>query len=112
MVGLMGVALVAILASEWESVVADLEITAGAALGLVSGMLLFAYALARTARLPERDAFTISIEVGLQNGALATMIVVSLLQRTELLIFPGAYAVLAFVPVAVWTLVMRRRFGD
>jgi BASS family bile acid:Na+ symporter len=72
-------------------------------------MLGVAYAFARSSRLGERDAFTISIEVGLQNGALATMIVVSLLRRPELMIFPGAYAVLSFIPVSAWTLAMRRR---
>jgi BASS family bile acid:Na+ symporter len=71
-------------------------------------MLAVAFSLARASRLGARDAFTISIEVGLQNGALATMVVVSLLGRPELMVFPGAYAVLSFVPVAAWTLAMRR----
>ena len=106
---LMGVALVAILASEWEAVVRDLETSAVAATSLVRGMLAAAWTLARASRLGPRDAFTISIEVGLQNGALATMIVVSLLERPELLVFPGAYAVLSFLPVTAWTLAMRRK---
>ena len=77
---------VAIVGSEWENVVDDLETSAGAALLLVTGMLLVAYALARHS--PGRlDAFTISIEVRLQKGALATMIVVNLMARPELLIF-------------------------
>jgi BASS family bile acid:Na+ symporter len=106
---LMGLALVIIIGSEWRSVAENLETAAGAAVVFVSGMLLAAYALARTSRLAERDAFTISIEVGLQNGALATMIVVNLLARPELIAFPGTYAVLSFVPVSLWTLAMRRR---
>lgn len=108
---LMAVAVFVIVGSEWETVVLHLEASAAAALILVSTMLLLAYALARTSRLDERDAFTVSIEVGLQNGALATMVVVNLLGRPELIVFPGAYAVLSFLPVSVWTLVMRRRFA-
>ena len=108
----MTVSVLVIVASEWESVVENLESAAGAALILVSGMLGLAYATALLAHLNERDAFTISIEVGLQNGALATMIVVSILGRTELIVFPGTYAVLSFVPVAAWTLAMRRRFAS
>jgi BASS family bile acid:Na+ symporter len=108
---LMALSVLIIVASEWQQVVGDLESAAGAALVLVSGMLGVAYALARIARLGERDAFTISIEVGLQNGALATLIVLSLLGRPELIVFPGAYAVLSFLPVSVWTLAMRRRVG-
>ncbi len=111
MATLMGIAMVIIVAREWETVVGNLESSAAASLILVTGMLAVAYGLARTSRLGERDAFTVSIEVGLQNGALATVIVVSLLQRPELIVFPGTYAVLAFLPVSAWTLVMRRRFG-
>jgi BASS family bile acid:Na+ symporter len=108
---LMGASVLAIVGSEWESVVDNLETSAAAALILVSGILGVAYTVARSSRLDERDAFTISIEVGLQNAALATMIVVSLLERPELITFPGTYAVLSFVPVSVWTLAMRRRIG-
>jgi len=106
---LMVVSVAIIVASEWQNVVKHLESSAVAALILVSGMLIVAYALARLGRVTERDAFTISIEVGLQNGALATMIVVNLLGRPELIVFPGSYAVVAFFPVAAWTFAMRRR---
>jgi BASS family bile acid:Na+ symporter len=105
---LMAIVLVLIIGSEWRSVLEDLQTSAGAAIILVSGMLGGSYTLARLAQLGGRDAFTISIEVGLQNGALATMIVVSLLGRPELIVFPGAYAVLSFLPVSAWTLAMRR----
>jgi BASS family bile acid:Na+ symporter len=108
---LMVVSVLIIVGSEWGNVVDNLEKSAGAALILVSGMMGLAYALARATRLGDRDAFTISIEVGLQNGALATVIVVSLLARPELIIFPGAYAVLSFLPVSAWTLAMRRQIG-
>ena len=108
---LMVVALVLILGREWASVVRDLERSAIAALVFVSAMLAASYATARASRIDERDAFTISIEVGLQNGALAMTIVLVLLERPELIVFPGAYAVLAFVPVAVWTVAMRWRIG-
>lgn len=106
---LMVVAMLAIVSTEWSRIAPDLETSAVAALSLVTGMLALAYALARWSGLDVRDAFTISIEVGLQNGALATLIVVNLLGRPELIVFPGAYAVLCFLPVSAWTLAMRRR---
>jgi BASS family bile acid:Na+ symporter len=111
MVIVMGAAIVSIVATEWETLAGDLETSAGAALVLVTGMLGLAFALARASRLDERDAFTISIEVGLQNGALATMIVLSLLARPELVVFPGTYVVLSLFPVAAWALIMRRRIA-
>jgi len=110
MVILMGAAIVSIVASEWETLVRDFETAAVAALGLVTGMLGLTYVLARASRLGKHDAFTVSIEVGLQNGALATMIVVTLLERPEILIFPGTYAVLSLIPVFVWTLVSGEGF--
>ncbi len=109
MTALMAGALVIIVGSEWESVVRDLRDASAAALMLVTGMLLVSYAGARASQLDDRDAFTISIEVGLQNGALATTVVVALLERPELVVFPGAYAVLSFIPVVAWTFFMRRR---
>ena len=111
MVILMAASIAIIVGSEWENVVDDFETAAGGAFALVSGMLGLAYVLARVARLDVRDSFTISIEVGLQNGALATMIVVSLLGRPELIVFPGAYALLSFLPVTLWTFALRRRIG-
>jgi BASS family bile acid:Na+ symporter len=108
---LMAVSIAIIVASEWEQVVVDLDRAAGAALLLVSAMLAAAWALGRLSRLSDRDAFTISIEVGLQNGALATLVVVSLLGRPELIVFPGAYAVLSFLPVSLWCLAMRRKLA-
>lgn len=108
---LMGVALVAIVGSEWEQVAHDLRTSAWAALALVTTMLGLAWVIARATRLEARDAFTISIEVGLQNGALATMILVNLLDRPEWIVFPGTYAVLSFLPVTAWTLAMRSRWA-
>lgn len=108
---IMVVALVGILASEWETVVRDLRAVSAGALVLVIGMLSLAYGVARASRLDRRDAFTISIEVGLQNGALASTIVISMLGRPELMVFPGAYVVISLVPVAIWTTFMRRSLG-
>lgn len=108
--GLMGAAVILILGNEWSNVLEHLQSASQAALILVSVTLAIGYGVARLSGLDDRDAFTISIEVGLQNGALATMIVVTLLQRTDLIVFPGTYVVLSLAPVLAWTLLMRRRF--
>ena len=105
---LMAVAITVIVGSEWEGVLRDSGPASLAALALVCTMLALAHGAGRAARLEPRDAFTIAIEVGLQNGALATMIVVSILKRPELIVFPGAYALISFLPVAAFTAWMRR----
>ena len=98
-----------IVGQQWDVLKRDFVVAAGSALSLVLIALAVAFVVTRLFRLDRRDAFTISVEVGLQNGALATLIVVNLLERGELLIFPGAYAVLAMLPVALWTLLYRAR---
>ena len=48
-----------------------------------------------------------SIEVGLQNGGGAAHIITNVLQRPDVLVLPGNYALLAFAPVAAWTFAYR-----
>jgi BASS family bile acid:Na+ symporter len=105
---LFGGVLVVLVASEWKSVSTDLAQAVPAALGLVVLALGTAAAAARLAGLDRDDVFTISIEVGLQNGALATLIVVSLLEQPRLLAFPGVYPLVSFVPIAAWAFAHRR----
>jgi BASS family bile acid:Na+ symporter len=105
------VATALIVIAQWEVLVRDFAVAVRSALALVVLAIVIAFAMARAVRLDNRDSFTISIEVGLQNGALATMIITNLLQRPELLIFPGAYALLAIFPVGLWTLGFRSLAG-
>jgi BASS family bile acid:Na+ symporter len=96
-----------IVAAQWEVLVRDFAVAVTSAVVLVIIAIALAYALSRLARLDGPDSFTISIEVGLQNGVLATLIVTNLLQRPELLIFPGTYVLMSIFPVALWTLIYR-----
>jgi BASS family bile acid:Na+ symporter len=98
-----------IITTQWETLKRDIAVAMPASMALCLIALALAYVLARTAGIVQRDAFTISIEVGLQNGALATMIAINLLKRPDLVVFPGAYALLAFAPVALWTIAFRAR---
>lgn len=68
------------------------------------------YALGRMARLPPRDVLTVSLEVGVQNGALAILIALSVLGSAQIAI-PGAlYGVLMYGPALVVVAIGRRRF--
>ena len=111
MASLMTVAIVIIVGSEWEEVARNLGASTVAAFVLVIVMLTLAHTAARALRIESRDAFTIAIEVGLQNGALASMIVLNLLHRPEFIVFPGAYAIFSLFPVAGFTWMRRRRLA-
>jgi BASS family bile acid:Na+ symporter len=92
-----------------EAIARDIATAGMAALGLAVLSLSLGYLGARLVRLDARDSFTVSIEVGLQNGALASLVVTNLLQRPEWIVFPGAYALLSLLPVCAWTFVASRR---
>lgn len=104
----MGIAIFLLIGAEWSTVLEHLRDASGTALALVTSALLLGWTCARAARLSPRDAFTLSIEIGLQNGALATMLIVNVLRRPELIVFPGTYAILSLIPVVSWTLLVRR----
>ncbi len=77
-----------------------------AALVLNIACMAFGYGMAKLANLSEAQSKTISIEVGLQNGALAVVIALTLLENTEMAIAPTCYSLLMFATGAafVWLL--------
>ncbi|HEY0973222.1 MAG TPA: bile acid:sodium symporter family protein [Solimonas sp.] len=68
----------------------------------------FGYLLARVTGLPFRDRLTVSLEVGVQNAALAILIALSVLKSAEIAV-PGAlYGVLMYLPALVVVIYGRR----
>ncbi|MEO7251278.1 MAG: hypothetical protein ABIW30_01580, partial [Arenimonas sp.] len=81
-----------------------------AVLTLCCAAIAGGYALGRVFRLPARDVLTVSLEVGVQNGALAILIALSVLQSPQVAI-PGAlYGGLMYGPALVVVAIGRRRF--
>jgi BASS family bile acid:Na+ symporter len=80
-----------------------------AALALCCAAIGGGYALGALARLPPRDVLTVSLEVGVQNGALAILIALSVLGSAQVAI-PGAlYGALMYLPALVVVAIGRRR---
>jgi len=57
----------------------------------------------------EDQARTISLEVGLQNGTLALMIIMSILQSPEMAVAPSIYSLLMFITATLFTVWVRKR---
>ena len=57
----------------------------------------------------EDQARTISLEVGLQNGTLALMVVTGILASPEMAVAPSIYSLLMFVTATLFTLWVRKR---
>lgn len=80
-----------------------------AALALSCAAIGGGYVLGRLARLPPRDVITVSLEVGVQNGALAILIALSVLGSAQIAL-PGAlYGVIMYGPALVIVAIGRRR---
>lgn len=94
--------------SERAGLPAALAQTGPAALMLACAAIGGGYALGRLARLSPRDVLTVSLEVGVQNAALAILIALSVLKSLPAAI-PGAmYGLLMYAPALAVVAIGRR----
>lgn len=71
--------------------------------------MLMGYFVAKAGQLNEAQSKAIGIEVGFQNGTLAIMIALSLLQNTEMAIAATCYSLIMFVTGTVFAWVLNRK---
>ncbi len=83
-----------------------------AALVLNVACLSVGYGIAKLAKLNEAQSKAIAIEVGFQNGTLAIVIALSLLQNTEMSIAATCYSLIMFVSGAVFAWMLNRKNGS
>jgi len=69
--GLFAIVVVGAIASEYDTVAENLAAVAGAALALNLAAMLLSFAISKLARLDDRQATAISLELGIHNSALA-----------------------------------------
>ncbi|MEH6346923.1 MAG: bile acid:sodium symporter family protein [Bermanella sp.] len=80
-----------------------------AALVLNVSCMVVGYAIAKFAKLNEAQSKAISIEVGFQNGTLAIVIALTLLQNTEMAIAATCYSLIMFVTGAIFAWILNRK---
>ncbi|MEH6345609.1 MAG: bile acid:sodium symporter family protein [Bermanella sp.] len=80
-----------------------------AALVLNLCCLLMGYGLATLAKLNEAQSKAISIEVGFQNGTLAMMIALTLLNNDEMAIAATCYSIIMFMTGALFAKLLSRK---
>ena len=106
-------AAVIIIYETWDEMVVYLPAAALASALLCWAGLAAGYAAAWTAGLDARDRFTIGLETGVQNIALASLVVMTQLERPELIPVPSTYAIVSFPSIffaaAVYAFVTKRR---
>ena len=86
-----------------------LQKTGPATLALNVLTMVAGYWLGRALLHQEKQARTICLEVGLQNGTLALMITTGILQNTAMSIAPSVYSLLMFMTASVFTLWVLRQ---
>ena len=108
MVFLLLLGLGAYLALRWNFIVTDFNpvLFVGAAL-FHSVAVLGSWSVARALRLDRRDSFTVGIEVGVQNVVIA-LLIVELLNRSDLVPFVGYYALLMTGMLFLWLVLLAR----
>lgn len=69
------------------------------------------YTLAQIARLNRAQSTSISIEIGVQNGAMGMFIAITLLANSDMAVFPAFYSVFMYVNafLLVWILKQRKK---
>jgi len=80
-----------------------------AALVLNLSCMIMGYVIAKLAKLNEAQSKAISIEVGFQNGTLAIVIALTLLQNTEMAIAATCYSLIMFVTGAIFAWILNRK---
>ena len=83
-----------------------------AALVLNIACLVVGYSIAKLAKLNEAQSKAIAIEVGFQNGTLAIVIALSMLQNTEMAIAATCYSLIMFVTGGIFAWLLNRKNGD
>lgn len=109
------VMIVGILIKESATLMSSLEQALLACLALNFCSVLLGYILGKTTSLSFTNAMTLSIEVGIQNAALAILICISFLDTPEFAIAPGIYGLIMYIGpalLALWAKKMRAQSDD
>lgn len=92
----------------WEHILANITLVTPVTLLLAGGTIGLGHGIAHLLRLPRRDQYTISIEIGIQNIALASLIAVNLLKAPELGLIAFTYAITCLGPILIYSLLVAR----
>ncbi|MCA9658184.1 MAG: bile acid:sodium symporter [Myxococcales bacterium] len=109
---LFAVVFPALIYQAWEPFMRYLPVAATSAICFCAGALGLGVLGGWLMRLDARDTFTVSIEIGLQNLALGTFIVINKLERPELIAFISTYTLISLPAIAAWSfgfVTLRRR---
>lgn len=97
-------------ASEWELVTESFGTVAPAALALNVAAMSISFAVARAARLPDRSATAIAMELGVHNSTLTITVATAI--DSQLAVPAAVYSAFMFVTAFPFAMYMARRNGS
>lgn len=104
-VGLASAAFIAIIVTvwvkQWENIVHAAATIGGTALALNVSSIALAWITSKHFRLDQADTTTLMLEVGLQNGALAAIVAMSVIGNAQLAIPASVYTIIMVCSAAV-----------
>lgn len=101
---MLALVIVYVIRQNWGVMPDFLQLVGAPALLLASIALLGGYLLARGLRQSERDARTVAIETGIQNGGTAMLVTGTILNSPTMTIAPAMYGVLVFIPMTAYVI--------
>ena len=105
------VIVLALVVQNWSLIVDEVPNFGPAFVALNAVALLAGWGVATRAGLSEREAATIGIETGIQNGTLAIAIALSVFDSEDLALVPGLYGLWMLLTGFGFAFLMRRRFA-
>lgn len=93
----------AIIFQQWAYLPGLLALSGMASLCMILASMGLGLFIARTFQLCQKDARTITIEVGMQNGGMALVVTQNVLQSAELSIVPIIYGLIMLIPVFLYS---------
>lgn len=109
---LLLIILLVVFVTNWDTLIENFWRLAPTAVLLTTLAGIAGYCVASIAGLDDKDKFTISIEVGFQNIALAQLIAATILQRPELGLLAAVYPFANWAPLLPWIMFFRSRYRD
>ena len=107
---IFAIVVVGAIASEYDTVAENVADVAGAALALNLAAMLLSFTISKLARLDDRQATAIALELGIHNSALAIAVGATL--ATDVAIPAAVYATFMLFTGGVFAWVMARRNTD
>lgn len=97
-----------LLISEFDFFAGNVRVVGSLVLALMAVTMALAYGLGVVLGLPERQRFTILIEVGIQNTVLAVYVATKVMGDPQLAVVPSTYGIVMLGPVGVLMLLRYR----